>query len=222
MPAEVHECIDSWKKHMPDWEYMLWNEDSFNVRSNNFAKEAYDAGKYAFVSDYARLHALKEYGGIYFDTDVKVFKSFAPLLDNKAFAGFEGSKHIPVGTCVLGSVKNGRWVTDLLDLYDTRHFIKPDGGYDTTTNVEMVTEKLITSGLKCDDNEQEVAGVHIYPTDFFSPRHTTGEYIVTDNTFSDHLGLCSWNGPRRMPLLLRLVGQKNSIRIIKLKRLIFG
>lgn len=222
MPDDVLSCIASWKAMMPEWNFMLWNEDNFDVTCSQYAKEAYEAGKYAFVSDYVRLHALKEYGGVYFDTDVKALKSFEPLLQNKAFMGFEGSKRIPVGTCVMGSEKGGSWVSELLESYQIRHFVNVDGGYDTTTNVAVVTALLVDAGLKCDGTEQTIKDVHVYPVDFFSPRHTTGEYILTDNTYSDHLGLCSWDEPRRMPLLLRIVGRKNSIRLIKFKRLIFG
>ena len=80
MPQETKDCIASWQKYMPDWEYKLWNEDNFNVDSIPYTKEAHMSGKMAFVSDYVRLVALHDEGGVYLDTDVELFKSLEPLL----------------------------------------------------------------------------------------------------------------------------------------------
>ncbi len=73
---------------MPDWQYMLWNEDNFDIASAPaYAQEAYEARKFAFVSDYVRLWALEQYGGLYLDTDVEAFRSFDDLMDKySAFA----------------------------------------------------------------------------------------------------------------------------------------
>ena len=118
---------------MPDWDYVLWNEENFDISSYAYSREAYDAKKFAFVSDVARLKALKERGGIYFDVDFEVYKSFDDLLRNEAFAGFEGSKHNPVMMGVLGSVPEGQWVSRQLERYENRHFIV-DGKPDLMTN----------------------------------------------------------------------------------------
>ena len=67
MPELSRKCIDSWHMHMPDYEFKLWNEDCFDISSNQYVKEAYEAKKYAFVSDYVRLLALYREGGIYMD-----------------------------------------------------------------------------------------------------------------------------------------------------------
>ena len=99
MPQLAKDCIASWQKYMPDWEYRLWTEDNFDVNQIPYTKEAYDAKKYAFVSDYVRLWVLCNEGGLYLDTDVEVFKPFDDLLCHRTFAGFEGSKYIPVCTC---------------------------------------------------------------------------------------------------------------------------
>ena len=104
MPPTALKCIESWHRFMPDYEYVLWNEDNFDVNASCYTKEAYDSGKYAFVSDVARLMALKEFGGIYFDVDFEVFKPFDDLLSYKAFAGFEGSKYNPVMMGVIASI----------------------------------------------------------------------------------------------------------------------
>ena len=88
-PEIVKKCIDTWKDKLSDYEIIEWNEDNFDINQNDYVKEAYKAKKFAFVSDYVRVYALYNYGGIYLDTDVEVFKSFDDVLDNESFWGFE-------------------------------------------------------------------------------------------------------------------------------------
>lgn len=220
MPEQAKQCIASWHKYMPDWEYKLWNEDSFDVGVSAYTKEAYQARKFAFVSDYVRLWALEREGGLYLDTDVEVFKSFEDLLGYKAFAGFEGSKHLPVGTCVMASEAHGEWVSEQGAAYRDRHFRMPDGTFDTTTNVQFITANMIRQGLVQNGAEQDYKDLHVFPVEFFSPRHTTGEYLRTENTYCDHLGMGTWDDRGRgwKACVTRLVGRKNAIRLIKLKR----
>ncbi len=221
MPQEALDCIASWHKHMPSWEYKLWNEGNFDVNALPYTKEAYDSGKMAFVSDVARLKALYDEGGVYLDTDVEVFKSLEPLLSTKAFAGFEGSKHKPIGTCIMASEAKGEWVTEMLNAYNGRHFIKADGALDITTNVQFITSIMAQNGFCQDGKEQDYKDLHIFPVEYFSPRHTTGEYIRTENTYCEHKGLASWSTPGNYgwkDIVLSILGQKNKARLIKLKR----
>lgn len=220
MPQDALDCIASWKKHMPDWEYKLWNEDNFDVDALPYTREAYAAGKMAFVSDVTRLKALHDEGGVYFDTDVEVFRSMEPLLARKAFAGFEGSKHKPVGTCVMASEAGGEWVTEMMEAYRDRHFLEADGSMDMTTNVQFITAIMARNGFRQDGTEQDYKDLHVFPVDYFSPRHTTGEYIRTKNTFSEHKALGSWANKKKgwKGVVLALVGQKNMTKLIKLKR----
>lgn len=223
MSELAQKCIASWHKYMPDWEYKLWNEDNFDVNTNAYAKEAYEAGKFAFVSDYVRLWALYNEGGVYMDTDVEVFKPFDDLLHYSAFAGFEGSKHLPVGTCVMASEAHGLWVGEQLEHYQTRHFIKPDGSFDMTTNVQFISSKMCENGFVQDGKEQDYKDLHVFPVDFFSPRQTTGEYIRTKNTYCDHLGMSSWADSSRSwkDIIAKVVGKKMMPRLIKIKRRLF-
>ena len=225
MPELALKCIESWHKYMPYWEYKLWNEDNFDVNSVPYVKEAYEARKFAFVSDYVRLVALEQYGGLYLDTDVEVFKPFDDLLAFQAFVGFEGSKRMPVGTCVIGTESHGRWAKEQLDSYGGRHFIMENGVYDLTANTAFITDNMIARGFVADGKEKEYEDLHVFPVDYFCPRQTTGEYCQTENTYCDHLGLCSWcekdvKGWKGQ--ILRAVGPKSRVRIIKLKRLLFG
>ena len=224
MPEDVLRCIDSWHTFMPDWEYVLWNEDNFDISLYPYAQEAYEAKKYAFVSDVARLYALKHRGGVYLDTDVLVYKAFDPLLKYNAFAGFEGSKRCPVGTCVIGSEADGEWVCKQLDDYEKRRFVRPDGSFDLTTNVSFITGKMIHEGFVSNGLEQDFGGIHVFPVDYFCPRHTTGEYILTENTYCEHLGIGSWSAGKSIwkAKLLSKMNPSLRIKLIKLKRKIFG
>lgn len=224
MPELAQKCLASWHEYMPDWEYRLWNEDNFDVNSTSYTKEAYEARKYAFVSDYVRLKALYEYGGLYMDVDFETFKPFDDLLTFDGFAGFEGSKRHPVMMGVIASRANGFWVKEMLDAYQNRHFIKEDGSYDLTTNVQFITSIMQKNGFVQNGKEQDYKDLHVFPVDYFCPRQTTGEYIKTENTYCDHLGMGSWstsNGGWKSKVR-DLVGEKTMTRLIKLKRKIFG
>lgn len=224
MPQLAKDCIASWHRLMPDWEYKLWNEEAFDVDAVVYTKEAYKAGKYAFVSDYVRLFALEREGGVYLDVDFEVYKPFDDLLCHHAFAGIEGSKRSPLMMGVCGSEAHGKWVSEMLHAYQGRHFINEDGSLDLTTNVQFVTAIMTANGFRQNGTEQDYRDLHVFPVDYFSPRQTTGEYIRTDNTYCEHKGLASWDnqGKGWKRLVLRIVGQRLMTRLIKLKRKILG
>ena len=224
-PDNIKAFIKGWKEKLTDYTFVEWNESNFSIDdAPEYVKEAYSVKKYAFVSDVARLQALATYGGIYLDTDVMVFKSLEPLLSYSAFAGFEGSKHLPIGTCIIGSEKNGVWVQEQLQDYVDRVFIKDDGSFDTITNVTFINQKMKENGFIGDGKEQDYKDLHIFPVDYFCPRHTTGEYIRTDNTYCDHLGIGSWanNCSNWKSRLLSLVSPRMRTKLIIIKRKLFG
>lgn len=207
---------------MPDYEYHLWNEDNFDVNSMVYVREAYEAKKYAFVSDVARLKALNEFGGIYFDVDFFVYKSFDDLLSYRAFAGFEGSKHNPVMMGVIASEAEGDWVGEQLSLYADRHFIV-NGKMDMTSNVAFISDHMKTKGFIPDGREQDYGDLHILPVEYFCPRLTTGEYVRTENTYCEQVSVgSSWAKKSFKSVLLNCVHPKLRIWLIKTKRRLFG
>lgn len=223
MPGKVLECIGSWHRFMPEWEYHLWNEDNFDVSSVPYTREAYEAGKYAFVSDYVRLMALSIYGGVYMDVDFEVYKPFDELLGNSAFAGFEGSKHLPVMMGVCGSVAGGEWVSEMLSAYRGKHFIT-EAGMDMTPNVTFLSEIMRGYGLVQNGQKQQIMDLTVFPVDYFCPRQTTGEYFRTGNTFCEHKGLDSWASSISVwkRCLLGVFSSGMRVRLIKLKRKLLG
>lgn len=249
MPELVQNCIASWHRHMPSltpnpspeergicdrWQYMLWNEDNFDIDSAPaYVQEAYAARKFAFVSDYVRLWALEQYGGLYMDVDFEVYKPFDDLLNFSAFAGYEGSKRMPVMMGVIASEPHGIWVSEMLKAYEGRNFkLVHDAQctmhngtpeYDMTTNVEFVTNIMVKNGFKQDGTEQDYKDLHVLPVDYFSPRHTTGEYIKTENTYCEHKGLNSWGEKGGLKAkILNAVSPRMRTKLIKLKRKILG
>jgi len=218
MPELALECIESWHKYMPDYQYRLWNEDSFDINSVPYVKEAYECRKFAFVTDYVRLYALYTEGGIYMDTDVEVFKPYDDLLALPAFTGYEGSKSLPPVTGTMASLAGGEWVREQLCAYDGIHFIKENGEMDLTTNTVRISLIMKQGGFVQDGKKQVYKDMHVFPVDYFCPRQTTGEYLRTENTYCDHHFMGSWDSLKKRSLIARMLGQKNMIRIIKLKR----
>lgn len=207
LPEIEQQCLASWKEHMPEWEMMRWDESNFDLSSAPlYVRQAYEARKFAFVSDYVRLWALEQYGGVYVDTDVKVLKSYEPLLGDTAFIGLEESKaHLP-GTCVMGCEAHCQWVKDMLSTYDGAEFIKADGSLDLTTNVErmgkVMLRELENEGMSEDKYWKRVQyiekwGLCIYTHDYFSPITSTRVMRKTENTYSIHYFAGSWQDNKK-------------------------
>ncbi len=193
LPELAQKCIESWKKFCPDYEIIQWDETNFDINQNDYCREAYEAKKWAFVSDYARLKILYEYGGIYMDTDVEVIKNLDCFLNHTAFVGFESERCVQTG--VMASEKNGEWIKLLLSSYDDRKFILKDGKLDLTTNVAVITEIMEKEyNLTLNDSIQEVAGVYkIYSSEYFCAKdYITKELKITDNTYTIHHYDGSW------------------------------
>ena len=191
LPEEAVACIESWKKFCPDYEIKRWGESNFDLSSNNYVKQAYEAKKWAFVSDYARLWILVNEGGIYMDTDVEVLKSLDPFLTNRAFSGFESDSSVPTG--IMACEKGFPLFRKLLNDYDVRSFIKSDGSYDLTTNVVVITKACKALGLKLDNTMQTVDGFTLYPSDWFCPKsHESGDIHLTENSVTIHHFNGSW------------------------------
>lgn len=222
MPELAEKCIASWHKFMPDYEYKLWNEDNFDVASVPYVKEAYDSRKFAFVTDYVRLYALFTEGGVYMDTDVEVLKPLDDLLELTAFTGYEGSKTKPPVTGIMASEAHGEWVKEQLDSYKDAHFIQQDGSLDTTTNTIRISRIMHGNGFVQNGQYQVYKDLHVFPTDYFCPRQTTGEFLLTENTYCDHHFMGTWDDNSRRGFLRMILGQKNMTRLIKLKRKLFG
>ena len=192
-PQQALDCIASWKKILPEYEIKEWNEDNFDLDRYPYAREAYDNRKFAFVTDVVRLYALYNEGGIYMDTDVEVLKPLDPFLHHIAFSGFENDTSIPTG--IMASEKDSVWAKENLDYYEGRHFVKPDGTFDMTTNVVTITNYLLKYGLKRNNSYQDFPDlVTMYPKDYFCPKsYKDGRIYLTENTVTIHHFAGSWH-----------------------------
>ncbi len=222
MPELALKCIESWHRFMPDYQYKLWNEDSFDITCIPYVKEAYESRKFAFVTDYVRLYALYTEGGIYMDTDVEVLKPYDDLLSLPGFTGYEGSKYLPPVTGTMASEAGNEWVKEQLDSYTDAHFIMPDGSLDTTTNTTRISNIMKRGGFVSNGEKQVYKDMHIFPVEYFCPRQTTGEELFTENTYCDHHFMGSWGNATKKSILLKFLGQKTLTRLIKIKRSLLG
>jgi len=203
MPPLSRRCMESWKKFCCDYEIIRWDERNFSIdQSPKYVRQAYAAKKWAFVSDYVRLFVLYRYGGIYMDTDVEVIKPIDRFLVHGAFSGFEDETSIPTG--IMGSEPRNPWIGMLLEDYNHREFVKPDGSYDYTTNVKVITELTVERyGLIRNNTLQELAdGVVLYPNSYFCPKSIpTGKIAVADVTHTIHHFAGSWVGSKTSKVL---------------------
>jgi hypothetical protein len=192
LPELAQKCIASWRKYLPDYEIKEWNESNYDVHKIPYIDEAYNAKKYAFVSDYARFDILYKYGGIYFDVDVEVIKPFDEIIKNGGFMGFESKDGVAAGLGIGCNAGLGI-VYQILEFYSTLHFLNPDGSFNVRTVVEYVTQILRKNGLEMKNTIQSLDGLTIYPSDYFCPKSpVTGKITITGNTFSIHHYDASW------------------------------
>ena len=191
LPELAKKCIESWKRFCPDYDIIEWNETNFDVNFNDYVKEAYQAKKWAFVSDVARLYALVNYGGVYMDTDVEVIKPLDEFLNLEAFSGFESKEAIPTG--IMAAEKDQKMFVELLREYDAAHFMKADGTLDITTNVVRITNACLKYGLILNNKKQTVNGFTLFPNEFFCPKDlVTKRLNLTKNSTTIHHFNGSW------------------------------
>jgi hypothetical protein len=220
MPDLAKICIDSWKLHLPDYELRLWDEDTFDITSVAYVKEAYEARKFAFVTDYVRLFAIYTFGGVYMDTDVEVLKNLDDFLKYPAFSGFESEKDIPTG--IMASEKNGEWAKEQLEYYNGRHFLLPDGTSDMTSNVQIISGIMSSNGFILKNSYQVYKKcMHIFPKDYFCPKSRSGIVTITENTYCIHHFSGSWLPPRykfKKLIFNRFIGSRCTNILINLKK----
>ena len=225
MPELVQTCIASWRTHMPNWEFKLWSEDNFDIASApQYVREAYAAKKYAFVSDYVRLWALEQEGGLYMDVDFEVYKPFDDLMEQyAAFAGYEGSKKNPVMMGILAAEAHHPWIQGMKVTYLTRNFLRENGTPDMIPNTSYFYDWMTKQGFVGDGVEKDWKGVHILPVECFCPGLTTCENLRCEHTYCEHKGLHSWSGNGGWKnKVLALVSPTMKAKLIKLKRKILG
>lgn len=187
LPKSAKKCIASWRKFMPDHEIKEWNESNFNVNMIPYMAEAYTAKKYAFVSDYARFWVLYHEGGLYFDTDVEVIRSFENVLSQGAFMGMESQSTLNPGLG-LASEAGHLFYKWYLDYFADKHFNK-----EQLSMCPVVSTKMEQSGWQHLNSIQKIEDITLYPPDFFCPQANAASPIhLTENTLSIHHFSATW------------------------------
>jgi hypothetical protein len=201
-PEKIQYCINSWKKIIPDYEFVLWDTNRFPLDSCQWVKEAFEAKKYAFAADYIRLYAVYNYGGIYLDSDVEVFKRFDNLLRLPYFIGHEGSEDC-VEIAAFGAEKGIPWIKDCLDYYSGRHFKRDDGSFDIRVlpNIvhDIISEKYQIKNIsRIEDFEYNSNILNVFPKDWFCANvhintyDIEPTYIISKSSYCVHHFANSW------------------------------
>ena len=192
IPNEYKTYMESWKKYCPDYEIIEWNESNYDVTKNKYMHEAYEAKKWGFVPDYARLDIIYNHGGIYLDTDVEIIKNLDELLKNDAFMGFESKRFVAIGLG-FGAQKGHKTIKILRDIYKDIAFLNADGTYNMTPSPFYQTNFLYKNGLKKNNKKQNVCGITIYPAEYFCPQsYETGKLKIEKTTYSIHHYAATW------------------------------
>lgn len=225
LPEGCKRMIASWQRHLPDHKLMLWNEETFDVTQSPYVEAAYRAGKYAFVSDYARLTALKRYGGIYFDTDIEVVRNFEDLLEGlRAVFGFESAEKVM--TAFLAVEPEHPIIDAFLAHYENRSF-DPAAPEPNT----VVLTRLLTSMGLVPNNEKQQLGPDtvVYPLEYFQAYDFSKASLrVTARTATIHRCFGSWCSPGERMLfaakrsLGRLLSEDGYERLKQLKKRLMG
>lgn len=208
-PPLAEKCLKSWKKYCKDYQIIEWNEDNFSIQDAPlYVRQAYEAKKWAFVSDYVRFDVLYRYGGVYFDTDVEVIRNIKDILNQGPFWGCERDGAAAEDSLSIAGqdpqilIAPGLGMAaaagmdiyqEILDSYREDSFVLQDGTFNTTPIGTRVTRILISHGLKDTNVIQTVCGVTIYPVEYFCPKSfIDGIVRITDNTYSIHHYDASW------------------------------
>ena len=218
----AQKCIASWRKFFPDYEIQEWNEDNFDVNGIPYTTDAYNAGRYAFVSDYARFWVLYRYGGVYFDTDVEVIRPMDDILGKGPFMGFEllGERMAVAPGLGIAAEPGMALYKEILDRYEALPFLLPDRTINPCMMIPMVTQMLTERGLKGDGSIEHIAGIDIYPPDWFNPfDDALGILRKTDNARTIHWYAKSWLPTeaawktRLKRVLRRMLGKERVMKI---------
>ena len=199
MPMEQALCITDWKIMHPGWEFMLWNEAN-SPMDEPYMQCALENKRWANLSNYTRLYALKKYGGIYMDTDFKVIRELTPLLENDCFFGFEEfnseTKVFWLNNAISGAVKDHEFIdkcmNEVLEKYDGNEA-------SNLSSPKLVTDLLISEKRLSEYKDQVLDGIRLYPIEYFYPIHYSEAWKIANyekyifpETIAVHMWARSW------------------------------
>lgn len=206
-PQKVDYCIESWQRNLPDYEIAIWDQESFDIRSAPYVKQACEAQRWAFACDYIRLWALYHHGGIYLDADVYLHKSLDPFLEHRVFSSVEFHTRMfyddvkrkealidmagmGIEAAVIGAEVGHPFIKACLDHYENLNFTDTLDYMDTVMLPRIMTLIAVERfGYRFDPVYQELSeGIILYPPDVFS-RPGPDSLIK----YASHLCMHSWH-----------------------------
>ena len=219
----IKKCIASWKKHLPDWEIIDWNESNYDVYKNDYISAAYKEQKWAFVVDFARFDILNQHGGVFLDADVELLKPIPDkFLEHEAFTGFETGRTVAPGL-IFAAIAGHPMLAKIIEAYGEKKYGEKING-KTETIVDIVTDILDKSGLIKNNSIQNVNGIVIYPQEYFCCfNHETQNFEIVEETISIHHYVASWSTWYRkayfrgIKIAAKVLGKE---RYLRLKRII--
>lgn len=195
LPKKLQKFLSTWEKHCPDYEIIEINETNFDVKQHHFTENAYNAKKFAFVSDYARLKTIYDYGGIYLDTDVEVLKSLDELLGHESFFGVEQSNNLINTGLGFGAKKNSPVIKKMLQIYDVVNYSSDKLEHIACPILNTRVLKQLGYTYKNEPVNYELFTV--YPSEYFDPLNTIeAKNLITNNTYTIHHYSSSWQSPK--------------------------
>jgi len=237
LPESAVECLESWKRHMPEYKLVLWDMNKFDIASHTFVKEACQVRKWAFAADYIRLYALYTEGGIYLDTDVYVQKSFNDFLKHGFFSAVEYDERfvkngahllnadgtlkdktageiythgIQIQAAIMGGVKGHPFLKACLDWYGSKHFILEDGSYYDKIIAPYIYAHVATKyGFRYKNELQELGDdITVYPTSVFAGSPAQAK----KDCYAVHRCEGAWRSSRYQ--LIRKLRENNYLRML--------
>lgn len=210
-PKEISErdlkCIDSFSKYNTDYEIVKWSESNFDIsKAPKYVRDAYESGKYAFVSDYVRLWAVYNYGGIYLDTDVELFKNLDFMLGYRMVFAYMEYGEIATGLGFAG-IKGALELKEMMDMYEKIPFLLENGEYNLTPCPRYTNEYFRRKGVSLDNSLEIVDDIVFLPSDYFCPlspvecsdgSYQLAQLSLTDRTVGIHWCNNSWKSEEEL------------------------
>lgn len=218
LPENVRKCIRSWTKHCPDYELIQWNETNFDIECHPFVKAAYDAGAWAFVSDYARLKVIYENGGIYLDTDVELLKNPEFLLAYDFYIGVQQGEHLCNTGLGFGAVRSSPVVRKMLDVYEEINYT--DSRRKEIACPWLNSQVMTSLGYMYTDSPVEIDGIMVLPCRYLDPCSTgKSKNLLCDDTISIHHYSASWM-PFSVKIKRRIANFIGVDAVLKIKKIL--
>ncbi|WP_051208028.1 glycosyltransferase family 32 protein [Butyrivibrio sp. AE3006] len=188
-PDLYKKCIDSWYRYCPDYEIIEWNTENYDISKNRYMLEAFEHQKWAFVSDYARLDCVYNQGGVYLDMDVELVASLDPYLFADIFFCKQDDGMMELGSG-FGAAKGNALIREMLESYDDRTFVLPDGSIDNTPQPELMHPIFLKNGFNRNHDSQIVGDCLVLSNDYITCY--AGDGSVDNARLGIHWHNASW------------------------------